>query len=73
MQHPVHAEELVDTNYLICNWRNKRIHTFPKGISLKVNVIVRLEFELAYYDIAIQHVNHDTIKASPIIKSEERL
>ena len=23
-----------------------------------MNVIVRLEFELAYYDVAIQHVSH---------------
>ena len=27
-------------------------HTFPKGISLKLNVISRVEFELTYYDIA---------------------
>ena len=27
-------------------------HTFPKGICTKVNVIARLEFELAYYDSA---------------------
>ena len=34
------------------------IHTFFKGISPKVNVIARLEFELAYYDIIVQHVSH---------------
>ena len=28
----------------------------PQGISLKVNVIARLEIELAYYVIAAQHV-----------------
>ena len=28
------------------------VDTFPKGISPKVNVIARLEFELAYYDSA---------------------
>ena len=27
---------------------DKKIHTFSKGISPKVNVIERLEFELAY-------------------------
>ena len=35
----------------------KGVHTFPKGISSKVNtrelVIARLEFELAYYDVTV--------------------
>ena len=30
---------------------------FPNGISPKVNVIAQGDFELAYYDIAVQHVN----------------
>ena len=34
---------------------------FPQGISLKVNVIVQLEFELAYYNVAVQHVSHCSI------------
>ena len=29
------------------------------GLCLKVNVIARQEFELAYYDIAVQHISHD--------------
>ena len=33
---------------------DKWVHTFPKGISPKVNVIARLEFELATYDVAVQ-------------------
>ena len=37
---------------------NKGIHTFPMGIRRKVNVIVPLEFELTYYNVAIQYVNH---------------
>ena len=32
-------------------------HTFPEGISPKVNVITRLEIELAYYDVAVQFVS----------------
>ena len=32
---------------------NKGVHTFPKGISPKVNVIARLEFELAYFEAAV--------------------
>ena len=31
---------------------------FPKSISPKVNVIARLEFELAYYDVIVQHFSH---------------
>ena len=32
---------------------DKGAHTFPKGISLKVDVIMRPEFQLAYYDVAV--------------------
>ena len=32
----------------------KGVHAFPKGICLKVSVIERLKFELAYYDSAGQ-------------------
>ena len=35
---------------------NKEVHT------LKVNVIEWLEFELAYCDITVQHVNHYAMK-----------
>ena len=37
-----------------------RVYAFPKGISLKVNIIAQQEFELAYYDIAVQYVSHYT-------------
>ena len=36
------------------------VYIFPKDISLKENVKARLEFELAYYDIAVQHISHNT-------------
>ena len=36
----------------------KRVRTFPKSISPKVNIIARPMFELAYYDIAIHPFNH---------------
>ena len=29
-----------------------------KGISLKVNVIVQLKFELIYYDVGVQYICH---------------
>ena len=35
--------------YLIHRWRDKRVHAFPKGISLKVNAIAWLEFKLTNY------------------------
>ena len=37
---------------------NKGVHAFPKGISLKVNLIARLEFELAYFEAAVQLFSH---------------
>ena len=37
-------------------------HTFPKGICPKVNVIARLEYELAYYDSAVHRFNHYTTR-----------
>ena len=43
-------------------WKDKGVHTFPKGIYPKVNVIARLEFELAYYDSAVHCFNHYTTK-----------
>ena len=36
-----------------------RVHTFPNGICPKVNVIARLEYELAYYDSAVHRFNHE--------------
>ena len=35
------------------NWRDKGVHAFPKGTSPKVNLIVQLEFEPAYYDVTV--------------------
>ena len=39
-------------------WWNKRIHIFLYGMSSKGNMISRLEFEHAYYDVAVQHFCH---------------
>ena len=41
------------------------VHTFPKGICPKVNVIARLEYELAYYDSAVHRFNHYTTRTPP--------
>ena len=32
---------------------DKGVHTFPKGISLKVNVIAQMEFKLAYLEATV--------------------
>ena len=37
--------------------RDKGVHSFPKGISPKVNTIAWLEFEHGYYDVAAQNVS----------------
>ena len=33
---------------------NNGVHAFPEGMSQKVNVIAQLEFEIVYYDVAVQ-------------------
>ena len=40
------------------DWAN----TFPRGICPKVNVIARLEYELAYYDSAVHRFNNYTTR-----------
>ena len=37
---------------------DKEVDTFHKGISLKVKIIVQLEFELAYFEITLWHLSH---------------
>ena len=49
-----------DYYYYYYYWRVKRVHFFTEGIRSKVNAIARLEFEHAFYDIAILYVNHNT-------------
>ena len=41
------------------------VHTFPKGICAKVNIIAQLEYKLAYYDSAVHRFNHDTMRTPP--------
>ena len=38
------------------SWEDKGVHNFSKGICPKVNVIATLEFEVAYYESAIQRI-----------------
>ena len=39
----------------------KRVPNFPNGISPKVNAILQLKFEIAYYNITVQHINHNAM------------
>ena len=52
-------------SYLTHSWEDKGVHTVPKGICPKVNIIARLENELAYYDSAVHRFNHYTTRTSP--------
>ena len=42
---------------------DKEVHTFSKDISPKENVIAKLELQLTYRNLAIQH-NHYTTRTS---------
>ena len=46
---------------------DKEVHNFTEEISPKGNVIAQREFELAYYDVADQYVNHYATGTSPWI------
>ena len=53
-----HLEEQ-EWYYLTYSWEDKGgVHTSPKSICPKVNVIARLDFELTYYDSTVQCFNH---------------
>ena len=43
------------------------VHTFPKGICSKGNVIALLESELIYSSSAVQHFNHYTTRTKSSI------
>ena len=41
--------------FLTHSWEDKEIYIFPKSIILKVNVIARLEFEIAYNNVKVHY------------------
>ena len=63
---PNHKYVHLQWYYLTHSWEDKGVHTFPKGTCLKVNVIPRLEFELAFYDPAVPFCNHYTTRITHI-------
>ena len=44
---------------------DKKAHTFTEGIWLNVNVIERLVFEYAHYNVTIQYVRPSTMGIPP--------
>ena len=65
MPKPFSEKNSSDTYYLTHSREDKGVHTFPKGICPKVNIIVRLEYELAYNDSAVHRFNHYTTRTPP--------
>ena len=51
--------------YLTHSWEDKGVHTFPKSICPKVNLIARLKYELTYNDSTVHHFNHYTTRTPP--------
>ena len=47
------------------SWANKGVHTSAKCIRPKVNIIAWLDFELVYFEAAVQHFNHYITATSP--------
>ena len=60
------------TLYLINNLVDKRGHTFPKSISVKVNVIARLKFELTYYNVAVRHFSYYSTRTPSFYNSNNK-
>ena len=63
----------ISTLFRLFNAKDNGVHTFPKGICPKVNVIARLEYELAYYDSAVHRFNHYTTRTPHICLCRFRL
>ena len=51
----------------------KEVLTFSKNISLKVNIIAQLEFDLPDYDLAVQHVSYYDMETSLHIVTYKRV
>ena len=48
--------------YFTYSREDKEVHTFPNGICTKVEIIVLLEFEVAYFEAAVLHFSHYTTR-----------
>ena len=61
------AKPTFSNSYSTHSWEDRGVHTFPKGVCLKVNIIARLEFKLTYYDSTVPRFNHYTMRTPPIL------
>ena len=50
---------------------DKEFHIFPNGLSSKVNKIVLMKFEPAYFEAVVHHFGHYTIGMTPYIMRRE--
>ena len=57
--------------YLTHSWEDKGVHTFPRGICPKVNLIVLMEFELAYYNSTVHRFKYYTMKTPPPLEARK--
>ena len=51
--------------YLIHSWGYKEVHTFFKSISLKLNLTLRLKFNLTYFKATAQNFRHYAMETTP--------
>ena len=58
-------EEKPQWYYLTNGWENNRLDTVSKGIYPNSNEIAQIEFELAYYDVAVQFVSYNISNTLP--------
>ena len=57
--------------YVTHSWEDKGVHTFPKSICPKVNVIARVDFELPHNNSAVHRFNHYTTRTPKEEEEEE--
>ena len=58
MQKPSLKKNISGTIYTIDEEKKGEDFRFPKGINPKENVIEWLEFEVGFYDVAVQYISH---------------
>ena len=58
----------IEEQYCYYSTNSGRDKYIPNYISQKVNAIVRLEFELAQYNVAVQQIHHNAMIAHPTPK-----
>ena len=51
-----------EQQYLTHCWMDNEVHTFANSTNPKVNVIARLEFDLAYFEGGVQNFSHYTME-----------